>query len=207
VKENIVLPNKVKNNWWLDISLFIGGVIAIFSGIYFLILPVGGFKGGRNPYYGIQILFDRSTWESLHTWGGVAMILVAIVHFIIHWKWVKGTVKLLAGSIFTKSGAPSASNKRNGLVDGIILISFVLSAISGLYFLFAPEARNDTIIRFLFSPIVWDNLHTWSSVVFISAILVHLVLHWKWIAKVTPNIFRRQKKASLSFQFVKISKE
>jgi len=26
------------------------------SGIYFLVLPTGGYQGGRNPYYGIQVL-------------------------------------------------------------------------------------------------------------------------------------------------------
>ena len=27
-------------------------------------------KGGKNPLYGITILFSRSTWDDLHLWGG-----------------------------------------------------------------------------------------------------------------------------------------
>jgi len=59
MKEKIVLPPKVKGNWWLDLSLFLGGLLATLSGIYFLVLPTGGYQGGRNPYYGIQVLFNR----------------------------------------------------------------------------------------------------------------------------------------------------
>ena len=61
-----------RNNWLMDFSLFMTAVVTGLSGIYFLYLPDGGFKGGRNPLYGIRILFLRETWEWLHTWIGVA---------------------------------------------------------------------------------------------------------------------------------------
>jgi len=134
MKEKIVLPPKVKGNWWLDLSLFLGGLLATLSGIYFLVLPTGGYQGGRNPYYGIQVLFNRSTWELLHTWSGVAMILVAAVHFAIHWNWVKGTVKLLAGAILRKDIHPGKGNCNNGIVDAILLVSFLLAALQDCIF-------------------------------------------------------------------------
>ena len=71
-----------RNNWLLDATLFLGGVLAALSGIYFLFVPSGGYQGGRNPTYGVTVLFDRHTWDDLHTWGGVAMIAAAVVHLV-----------------------------------------------------------------------------------------------------------------------------
>jgi len=71
------------------------------------------------------------------------MILVAAVHFAIHWNWVKGTVKLLAGAILRKDIHPGKGNCNNGIVDAILLVSFLLAAASGLYFLFTPKAKGE----------------------------------------------------------------
>ena len=71
------LSAKTKKNWAIDAVLALGGLLAALSGIYFLFLTSGGYQGGRNPMYGITILFERHTWEELHTWSGVAMIVVA----------------------------------------------------------------------------------------------------------------------------------
>lgn len=203
----IALPKKVRWFWGVDLTLFVGGLIAILTGIYFIFLPTGGYQGGRNPLYGIQFIFDRTTWESLHTWSGVAMILLAVTHFIFHWNWVAGTIKLMWSYIFKKADKPGTNVRVNVLVDFVILISFVLSALSGVYFIFSPDKKHSTVIKFLFSPLVWDNLHTWSSIIFITAILVHLILHWKWIRKVTPRVFAPAKKASLNLSMQNTIKE
>ena len=57
-------------NWILDAGVFFTALVAGFSGLYFLYVPVGGYQGGKNPLYGITILFSRSTWDDLHLWGG-----------------------------------------------------------------------------------------------------------------------------------------
>ena len=77
----------------MDLGLFLTAVVTILSGIYFLYLPDGGFQGGRNPLYGIRIIFLRETWEWLHTWIGVAMVVIALIHLLFHWKWVVNMVK------------------------------------------------------------------------------------------------------------------
>ncbi len=82
-----------RNNWLMDFGLFLTAIVTVLSGVYFLFLPDGGFKGGRNPLYGIRILFLRETWEWLHTWIGLAMVVIALVHIIFHWKWVKSMFK------------------------------------------------------------------------------------------------------------------
>ena len=60
-------------NWLLDAAVFLGAVIAALSGVYFLYF-VSGYQGGRNPTYGITLLFSRTTWDLIHAWAGVVMI-------------------------------------------------------------------------------------------------------------------------------------
>jgi len=60
-------------------------------------------------------LFLRSTWDVIHTWSGVVMIITALLHFSIHWRWItKVTEKIfrsmaveqqtVAGSSLAKPG-------------------------------------------------------------------------------------------------------
>jgi len=34
----------------------------------------------------------------------------------------------------------------------------------------------------------WSDLHTWASLVLIAGVVVHLVLHWKWIVCMTKQM-------------------
>ena len=179
-----------RNNWLMDLSLFLAAIVTVLSGIYFLFLPDGGFKGGRNPFYGIRVLFLRETWEWLHTWIGLAMVVIALVHILFHWKWVKSMFKRVA------SGASAQLNPRaryNLWLNTLTALSFLISALSGLYFLFTvgSEGGRNPDPMFLFSRTAWDVLHTWSSVVFIASAILHFAIHWRWIVNVTKKVFQR----------------
>lgn len=173
----------------MDFGLFLTAIITILSGIYFLYLPDGGFKGGRNPLYGIRIIFLRETWEWLHTWIGLAMVVIALVHVIFHWKWVKSMFKRVV------SGASAQLNPRaryNLWLNAITAFSFLICALSGLYFLFAggSEGGRNPDPMFLFSRTAWDMVHTWSSVIFIISAILHFAIHWRWIRNVTKKVFQ-----------------
>ena len=178
-----------RNNWLMDFSLFLTAVVTVLSGIYFLFLPDGGFKGGRNPFYGIRILFLRETWEWLHAWIGLAMVVIALVHIIFHWKWVKSMFKRVV------SGASAQLNPRaryNLWLNTVTALSFLICAVSGLYFLFVggSEGGRNPDPMFLFSLTAWDMVHTWSSVLFIIAAILHFDIHWRWITNVTKKVLR-----------------
>jgi len=40
---------------------------------HFLFLPVDGHQGGRNPFFGVLILFDRHSWDDIHAWSSVVI--------------------------------------------------------------------------------------------------------------------------------------
>jgi len=63
------------------------------SGIYFLLFTNGGFEGGRNLSWDPGFIFSRTTWDLIHTWSGVMMIVTALIHFAIHWRWVVNVTK------------------------------------------------------------------------------------------------------------------
>lgn len=181
------LSLKTRLNWLIDAAVFLGGLIAAITGVYFLFLPSGGYRGGRNPFYGITILFDRHTWSDLHMWLGIVMIVAAVIHFAIHWSWVKMMTRRAVAAAQSRGTKLSRGAKVNVAIDVTVAISFVVTAISGLYFFFFPEGNRVTI---LFDATMWDLVHTWSGVVLIIAAIVHLAIHWRWITNVTGRFFK-----------------
>lgn len=82
-----------KINLLVDLAVALSFLITAASGIYFLFAPTGGYQGGRNPGWDPGLLFSRATWDLIHTWAGVIMIIAAIIHFWIHWRWVVNTTR------------------------------------------------------------------------------------------------------------------
>jgi len=185
----INLSKQTQKNWWINTALFLSALIAAISGIYFLFLPVGGFQGGRNPLYNIKILFTRHTWDDIHTWSGIAIIVAALVHFVIHWPWVTSMAKRTWTGIMGKSIQLNSRGRWNLILNTVVAISFVLTALSGVYFLFVPGGRGIVDPYYLFSRYTWDMIHTWAGITFIATAVVHLAIHWKWITKVSRKMF------------------
>lgn len=194
--KKVRISAQTRLNWLVDAAVFAGAVIASLSGIYFLFVTSGGYQGGRNPFYGVSIIFDYDTWDDLHTWGGILMIASVVIHFSMHWKWVKTMAKRMWNTACKRCGTMSRGAYFNVAVDAVIAVSFLLTALSGLYFLFLTGGgyeggRNPNWDPgFLFSRPVWDAVHTWSGVVMIVAAVVHFYIHWRWIKNVTVKFFR-----------------
>jgi cytochrome b subunit of formate dehydrogenase len=195
MSKQIRMSVQTRKNWLIDVAVFLGGLLAALTGVYFLFLPSGGYQGGRNPTYGITVLFDRHTWGDLHTWGGVLMIAAVAIHFAIHWRWVVMMSRKVVNAVRARGSNLSKGAKFNVAVDALIALSFLVCAISGIYFLFAPSGgfqggRNPGWDPgFLVSRTAWDLIHTWSGVVMIVAAVVHLAIHWRWVKNVTVRFF------------------
>jgi cytochrome b subunit of formate dehydrogenase len=180
-----VISKQTQKNWWIDAALFSSAMIAALSGIYFLFLPTGRYQGGRNPLYNLQILFTRQTWGDLHTWGGVMMIAAAVIHLAIHWKWVTSMSRRTWSELAGKCGCMNSRGRWNLILNTVVAISFVLTAISGVYFLFVPGGRWAADPMIVFTRSTWDLIHTWAGISLITAVIIHLAIHWKWVTKVT----------------------
>ncbi len=202
MSKKIKMSTRTRANWLIDAAVFIGGILAGLSGVYYLFLPSGGYQGGRNPAYGITILFERHTWSDLHQWGGVLMIAAIAVHFTIHWEWVKRMGRRAVNSMLGRDGALSRGGKFNVAINVLVAVSFLVCAVTGIYFIFAPSGgHNAADPGFLFSWTTWDLIHTWSGVVLSAAAVVHFAIHWRWVKNVTARFFlslKPQPKAALA---------
>jgi hypothetical protein len=193
MQKAVRISTQTKQNWMIDAIVFAGAVLSTITGIYFLFLPIGGYQGGRNPTYGLTILFGRSTWDDLHTWGGLLMILAVVIHLAWHWSWVKMMSRRMANTLLGKGSKFSRGAKINVLVDLAIAVGFFLTAVSGIYFLYLPSGYAGGTTPgwdpgFLFSRSTWDMIHTWAAVAMIIAALLHGIIHWRWITKVTRSV-------------------
>jgi len=182
------VSKQTQKNWWVDATLFFNAVIAALSGIYFLYLPMGGYQGGRNNLHNIYILFARQTWDDLHTWSGVAMIISAIIHLAIHWKWVTSMIRRTWNELTGKCGCLNLRGRWNLILNNVAAVSFFFTAVSGVYFLFVTGTRWSADPMFLFTRTTWDLIHTWAGITLITTAVIHLTIHWKWVTKVTRKM-------------------
>jgi len=86
----------------------------------------------------------------------------------------------------------------NYVVDLIIAVGFVLATVSGLVLLFAGPGgyqggRNPRALQEVLSMSrwTWKALHDWGAIAMAGGVLLHLMLHWKWIVCMTRNLLHR----------------
>lgn len=99
----------------------------------------------------------------------------------------------------------SPTTRRNWLLDATVFAGALIAAISGVYFLVFVSGgyqggRNPTYgITFLLERETWDLIHTWSGVLMISAVALHLTVHLNWIGMMSRKVLatlRRQSSLS-----------
>lgn len=184
------LTPKLRQNWWIDALLGMTAILAVLSSLYFLAFPIGGYQGGRNPYYLKVVVFSRHTWDLIHTWSGVGMIMIALWHIVIHWGWIMGTAKRVWQAIAGKGKGFAMHLTYNILLDVIVAVSFMICAVSGIYFLVFPNSGQIGQF-FMFDKTAWDLIHTWSGVVMTITAILHFVLHWKWVVNIIKKMLGR----------------
>ena len=84
------LARQARINFSLNSVLFVTFFLASLSGLLvWLLLPSGGYQGGRNPFYNATLLgLTRHGWNDVHLYAGLAMMAVFAVHLALHWNWL-----------------------------------------------------------------------------------------------------------------------
>ena len=185
-----LVSSQTRNNWIVVLVLSLSGLFTILSSIYFLFLPKGGYQGGRNSYYGIVVLFTRSSWDLIHTWAGIILIALAAIHIPLHWVWIKTMTKRIINIMLGRCQSMNPRGKFNLLINGIFGISGLLAAISGVYFLISPSAHRAGSLApdYILSQVIWDVIHTWSGTIAIAVAIIHFAIHWRWVFKVSVKL-------------------
>ena len=90
----------------------------------------------------------------------------------------------------------SVQTRNNIVLDILLLVSGLATALSSIYFLFLPVGgyhggRNPLYgIIIFFERHTWSDIHIWASVAIIALAALHIPLHWGWIIKMTKSGFR-----------------
>lgn len=80
---------KAKINLLVDMVIGIAFLVEAVTGfVLWLVLPHGGYQGGRNPLYGQTFILSRDGWLSLHDWFALVMVLGVVIHLVLHRRWI-----------------------------------------------------------------------------------------------------------------------
>lgn len=74
----------MKKNFYLDLLLFVNGLLCIVTGIVLDFHLFAGFGDGRAL---------KGIITNIHTYSGYVMMVGLLFHIVWHWKWVKAVAK------------------------------------------------------------------------------------------------------------------
>ena len=88
--------NRAKVNLALDTIIGLAFLVEALSGfVLWLVLPHGGYQGGRNALYGQSFIISRDAWLAIHDWFALVMVAGVLAHVIVHWRWIVCMVRKL----------------------------------------------------------------------------------------------------------------
>jgi len=192
MKTNKLISKATRKRYLIDFAMFILFIGVAASSLYFLYVP-GGYQGGRNPRFNMSIIFDRETWEEIHIWTSMILSAILFIHILLHAKWIKDVffkyIQLWKKSVRTRN----RMRLLNILDDRISAVFFIICLFSGLVLFFIPGGKGTAYIEFLsITRDVWKGIHTWSGIGMLAGVIVHLIIHWGWIKKVSGKLFSLQ---------------
>jgi len=202
------MKRSIKNyiNYILGVLLFVAMVgIVVSSYIVWFVLPRGtGMHGSyfcNNFGYGVggnQVFilgWPRYTWIEIHSWLGVAMAAVILVHIIWHWQWIVEITRRVRSSIMEYK----TKAKEFYVTAGVLFFLFAFEVLSGcVVWLIMPRGSYDYNGMIIGSGRtfwglqrnVWVDLHGWVAITIAAIILIHLVLNWRWVVAITKSMYR-----------------
>lgn len=83
--------NKAKRNYLVDTVIGIAFLVSGLSALVFLV-PTSwiDFSTSTTPTF---LGLDFGIWQTLHKWGGIAMLVGVAIHQLLHWNWIFAMTK------------------------------------------------------------------------------------------------------------------
>ncbi len=100
--------NKARVNFMVDLMIALALLVEVVSGfVLWLVLPQGGYQGGRNVASAQSFILSRSDWLTLHDWFAVVMVLGVLLHLALHWQWIVCMVRNMWREAFAPKPSPA----------------------------------------------------------------------------------------------------
>ncbi|HPN54984.1 MAG TPA: DUF4405 domain-containing protein [Candidatus Moranbacteria bacterium] len=84
-------------------------------------------------------------------------------------------------------------SKTNYIIDLLALVSFLITAISGLAikFFMPSGVRQGRLQEFLgIQKGSWSEVHDIFGIIFLILVVVHFLLHWNWVVCMTKSVLK-----------------
>lgn len=114
------------------------------------------------------------TGIDLHEWLGLGLLVAFVIHCALH-------VDAVGEMLRSAFAHPSWSRTGNLVLDVLILVVFMVATVSGI---FISGAVLPSLGLYAEGYYLWDPLHAVSAKLLLALLLVHVVVHWRWVAHV-----------------------
>lgn len=111
------------------------------------------------------------TGVGVHEWVGIGVLLAFLVHAAMHVDWAVEAVR-------SAVSRPSWARTGNLALDALIVVAFMAVTVSGLM---VSGAVLPAFGLYAEGYYFWDPLHATSAKILLALLLVHVVVHWKWL--------------------------
>jgi hypothetical protein len=194
----------------MDILLIYGSLGIIFTSyVLWFVIPAATGRGGRGCGWALTgqggtgnmdtvFGYGRYYWVDIHSWVAIVVIILILAHVLLHWDWNIESVKRLKGQIV---GMKTAVLER--YVTNVLLFIFTVFEVLSGFVIWVVLPRGDGQLFNTLSGIgptfwglqrnEWCDLHTWVAVAMLALVIVHVVIHWDWVTKVTLGRVKNNK--------------
>ena len=124
------------------------------------------------------------TGFAAHEWLGLGLLVVFLVHLALHLDWIADAVR----NAFRN---PSLARTGNLVLNALILIVLAVVMVSGVL---VSGAVLPAFGLYADGYYFWDPLHAIAAKALLALLLVHVVVHWKWLY----NFFKKKNGAARS---------
>ncbi|MEG2006938.1 MAG: DUF4405 domain-containing protein [Raoultibacter sp.] len=117
------------------------------------------------------------TGIGIHEWMSLGLLVVLFVHLLVHVDWVVDACKHLGAHLsWTRQGSLA--------LNVVTFVVFVTVMVSGIGISGTVLATFGFYVEGYY---FWNPLHAIAAKVLLALLLVHVVVHWKWLADIVRH--------------------
>ena len=170
----------------------LGGVISV--GNCGWLLSGMGAVGNDGVAFGLL----RYHWIELHSWVSVIVVMLVLIHILFHWQWIMESTKRLRENILKSQKAIL----ERYITGSILFVLTAIEVLSGfIVWIIMPRGRGDLFVTSTgygrtfwgLQRNEWVDMHAWVAVFMIAIIVVHVIIHWRWIVNMTLGRMKAKK--------------